>query len=168
MGDWVSLEGLGFPGYEIHEDGMVRNERTQHVLKTSPNSEGIIRVGLMKQASGKQVNASLPRLVARAFVQGRSVQFDTPIQLNGNRFDCSAGNIAWRPRWFAVKFFNQFEDTDDPLFRAKIYDVETLREYSDSREAASANGLLEAAIMNSVVSGEPCFPTWQIFARVTN
>lgn len=168
MSEWVSLETLGFPGYEICDEGMVRNERTERILKTSTNQEGIVRVGLMKRDINRQVNASLVRLVARAFVSGRSQQFDTPIQLNGNRHDCSASNIMWRPRWFAVKFFKQFDETEDPLFRAKIYDVETIREYNDSREAATVNGLLEATIMNSVVNGEPCFPTWQRFARVIN
>jgi hypothetical protein len=166
--EWASLETVGFPGYELSNDGLVRNARTERVLKTSANQEGIIRVGLMKREEGRQVTVSLVRLVARMFVAGRSATFDTPIQLNGDRNDCSHGNIMWRPRWFAVKFFNQFEDSEEPMFRTKIYDVETSREYRDSREAASANGLLEEDIMKSVVNGSPCFPTWQIFARVSH
>lgn len=164
--EWVSLESAGFPGYELSNGGLVRNERTGRLLKTSPNQDGIVRVGLMKRDEGRQVTVSLVRLVARMFVPGRSATFDTPIQLNGNREDCSVENLMWRPRWFAVKFFNQFEETAQPLFKAAIYDVETSEEYNDSREAAIKNGLLEEDIMKSVVNDSPCFPTWQRFARV--
>lgn len=168
MEEWASLEMLGFPGYELSNEGLVRNERTGKILKLSDNGEGIVRIGLMKRDQGKQVTLSLVRLVARMFVAGRSPQFDTPIQLNGNRKDCTWTNIMWRPRWFAVKFYQQFDETKEPLFRAKIYDVETSREYLDSREAATVNGLLEKSILESVANGSPCFPTWQIFARVKN
>lgn len=166
MPEWESLETLGFPGYELSSDGRVRNERSLRPLKTSPNQEGIVRVGLMKREEGRQVTVSLIRLVARMFVSGRSASFDTPIQLNGVRDDCRADNLMWRPRWFAVKFFNQIEDEEVPLFTGKIYDVETITEYPNSREAACKNGLLEVDVLKSVVNGSPCFPTWQIFARV--
>src|SRR5262245_10675307 len=168
MQEWASLETLGFPGYELSNDGLVRNERTGKILKTSANQEGIVRVGLMKRDEAKQVTVSLIRLVARMFVQGRSASFDTPIQLNGDRMDCNATNIKWRPRWFAVKFFNQLEGNDEALMNNKIFDVETSSEYANTKEAAMRNGLLEEDIMKSVVNGSPCFPTWQIFARVSH
>ena len=168
MEEWASLETLGFPGYELSNTGEVRNERTGRPLKVSPNQEGIVRVGLMKRDEGRQVTVSVLRLVARMFVTGSSAQFATPIQLNGDRADCTAKNIVWRPRWFAVEFFRQFEANPEPLMSTKIYDVETSKEYLDTREAAMNNGLLEVDIMKSVVNGSPCFPTWQIFARVSH
>jgi hypothetical protein len=167
MEEWESLESMGFPGYELSNAGEVRNERTSRVLKTSANQEGIVRVGLMKREEGRQVTVSLIRLVARMFVRGRSASFDTPIQLNGDRNDCSHKNLMWRPRWFAVKYFNQLENTTEPLMKTMIFDVETSKRYEDTREAAVDNGLLEEDIMKSVVNGSPCFPTWQIFARVS-
>lgn len=163
--EWVSLETEGFPGYEISNDGLVRNEATGRILKLSDNQGGIVRVGMMRRDEGRQVTASLLRLVAKMFVQGRSATFDTPIQLNGNNHDCSAENIMWRPRWFAIAYKQQFAETESPMMRTSMQDVETNRTYNDSREAAIANGLLEADIMKSVVNGSPCFPTWQIFAR---
>lgn len=167
MEEWVSLETCGFPNYELSNDGQVRNARSGRPLKVSTNQEGIVRVGLMKREEGRQVTVSVVRLVARMFVQGRSATFDTPIQLNGVRTDCRAENLMWRPRWFAVKYFRQFEENDEPLFRTRIYDVESSKEYEDSRIAAQENGLLESVIMESVVNGSPCFPTWQIFARAS-
>lgn len=165
MEEWESLETAGFPGYKLSSEGEVRRERTDKVLKLSSNQTGIVRVGLMKSDESRQVTLSLTRLVAIMFVQGKSATFNTPINKNGDRQDNRASNLAWRPRWFAVKFFHQFESEQEPLFRTKIQDVETSKEYANSREAATDSGLLEEDIMKSVINGHPCFPTWQIFAR---
>lgn len=165
MEEWESLEALGFPGYKLSSLGEVRSERNDKVLKLSANQFGVVRIGLMKRDENRQITLSLPRLVASMFVPGKSQQFNTPINLNGDRDNNTAKNLVWRPRWFAVEFFRQFDENMDPLFTTKIYDVETSAVYADSREAAKENGLLEKDIMKSVVNGSPCFPTWQIFAR---
>lgn len=166
--EWAPLDSLGFPGYELSNDGLVRNARTERILKTSANQEGIVRVGMMKRDQGKQVTCSVLRLVANMFVPGRSAAFQTPIQLNGIRTDLRAENIMWRPRWFAINYLQQFKETEEPEYNSKIYDVETNEQYENSRDAAMKNGLLEEAITKSVVNGSPCFPTWQIFARVSH
>lgn len=168
MEQWESLEEMGFPGYELSSHGYVRNARTGRILSMSANQEGIVRVGLMKREEGRQATVSVVRLVARMFVPGRSATFDTPIQLNGVRTDLRAENLMWRPRWFAIQYFQQFAKSDQPEYNSKIFDVETSEEYANSREAAIKSGLLEEAITKSVVNGSPCFPTWQIFARVTH
>lgn len=167
MEKWESLETLGFPGYMISDEGEVKNERTGALLKLSSNQYGVVRVGLMSREEGRQKTLALNRLVANMFVTGKSAQFNTPINLNGDRDDNNAKNLVWRPRWFAVKFFHQFEESKTPLWGTKIYDVETSEEYPDSRHAACKHGLLEEDVMKSVVNGSPCFPTWQRFARVT-
>lgn len=166
--EWVSLESEGFLGYELSNDGLVRNARTERILKTSANQEGIVRVGMMKRDRGLQMTVSVLRLVAKMFVPGRSATFQTPIQLDGTRTNLRADNIMWRPRWFAIQYFQQFKDSDQPQYNSRIFDVETNEEYENSRVAAMKNGLLEEAITKSVVNGSPCFPTWQIFARVTH
>lgn len=168
MEQWASLETLGFPGYEVGSLGEVRNERTERVLKLSPNQFGVVRIGLMRRDESRQVTLPLCRLVATMFVPGKSASFNTPINLNGDRDNCTAENLMWRPRWFAVKFFKQFDEFPEPQWRSAIYDVETSKEYADSREASCVNGLLETDVVLSVVNGSPCFPTWQIFARVSH
>lgn len=165
MEEWASLETLGFPGYKLSNMGEVRNERTDKTLKLSPNQYGVVRVGLMSRETSRQVTLSLPRLVANMFVQGKSATFNTPINLNGDRDDNTSKNLVWRPRWFAVDFVRQFEESHEPAFQGKIYDVETNKEYENSRVAACENGLLDEDILKSIVNGSPCFPTWQIFAR---
>jgi len=167
MENWAKLDSMSFPGYAVSDEGQVMNEQKNQHLKLSPNQYGVVRVGLMKRDEGRQVTLSVPRLVATMFVQGKSAQFNTPINLNGDRNDNRAENLAWRPRWFAVKFFHQFEEFTTPLMIAKIYDVETSEEFDDTRQVARKYGLLEEDVMKSVVNGSPCFPTWQRFARVT-
>ena len=166
--EWASLEKQGFPGYEISNDGLIRNERTLRLLKMSANQEGIVRCGLMKRDQGTQATVSVLRLVATMFVPGRSATFGTPMQLDGNRANVRADNIVWRPRWFAVAYMRQFAESSEPEYNAKIYDVESDERFANSREAAMKNGLLESVITKSVVNGSPCFPTWQIFARVSH
>lgn len=168
MQEWASLETQGFPGYELSNDGLVRNSRTERILRLSANQEGIVRVGMMKRERGMQMTVSVLRLVATMFVPGRSSTFQTPIQLNGVRSDLRAENIMWRPRWFAIQYHQQFADSDEPSYNSRIFDVETNVEYENSRDAAMKCGLLEDAITKSVVNGSPCFPTWQIFARVSH
>lgn len=164
MEDWVSLETLGFPDYELSDMGRVRNTRSRRLLKMSANQEGIVRVGLMRREEGRQVTVSVVRLVARMFVPGRSEPFDTPIQLNGDRADLRASNIMWRPRGFAVKYFWERDRLSKPVMGAEIYEVKTGHCYHDSRDAATKLGLLEADVAESVSHGSPCFPTWSIFA----
>jgi hypothetical protein len=168
MEEWASLESMGFPGYELSNMGEVRNSQSLRVLKMSPNQEGIVRVGLMRREEGRQVTVSVVRLVARMFVSGRSATFDTPIQLNGDRTDLRASNIMWRPRWFAIRYFQQFEESDVPFYGGKIFDLETNDVYDNSRDASTKNGLLERVVLESVFNGSPCFPTWQIFAQVSH
>lgn len=167
MENWESLDSMGFPGYMVSDEGAVKNERTGVLLKLSPNQYGVIRVGLMHREEGKQMTLSVLRLVANMFVQGKSASFNTPINKDGDRNNNHATNVVWRPRWYAVKFFHQFEEFKTPLWKTKIYDVETSEEYDDSRAAACKHGLLEEEVMKSVVNGSPVFPTWQRFARVT-
>ena len=166
--DWASLETLGFPGYEISNEGRVRNARTEKLLKLSANQYGVVRIGLMKPEESKQITLSLPRLVATMFVTGKSAQFNTPINLDGDRENNRADNLMWRPRWFAVRYSTQFEENDKAMFRNTIYDVETCDEYKDSREAMIKHGLLEEDVLKSIVNGSPCFPTWQRFARLSH
>lgn len=161
--EWASLEPLGFPRYQISNHGEVRNYMDKSI-RVTPNTNGIMRVGLMKPEEGKQVTVSLTRLVARMFVQGRSATFDTPLQLDGDKKNCRADNLMWRPRWFALRYTKEFEDFPGPLVGFKIQDVETDSVYDNSLLAKIKCGILEIAVQKSILEGQPCFPSWQRFA----
>lgn len=163
--EWVKIAYDGFDRYSVSSYGQVKNDRTDRIMAMSANQHGVVRVGLMDTHTGKQVQLGVAKMVADHFVEGRSAPFNTPINLDGDRYNNMADNLAWRPRWFAVKFFAQFEEPM-PLFRNHLRDEESGYLYIDSRDAATRHGLLEYDILDSILSGKHVFPTRQTFERV--
>lgn len=102
---WAELSE--FDGFAVSNIGRVRNLKRDVILKPSRNGQGIAIVGLHKE--GKHTTRSVPLLVAENFVHNeRPEVFNAPIQLDGNRMNCHFTNLMWRPRWFAVKYHQQF------------------------------------------------------------
>jgi hypothetical protein len=98
-----------FPRYSISNEGRVRNDDTGRLMRLSHNQYNILYVGLV--SGRRQYKRSVAVLVAEAFLPDyeRTEPFDTPIHLNGDKADCRAHNLMWRPFWFAVKYHRQFQ-----------------------------------------------------------
>jgi len=98
-----------------------------------------VYVGLVKD--GEQYNRTVARLVADAFLPKPSFKtFDTPINLDGDRTHLEVTNLVLRPRWFAVKYRQQFKvqwSEDNP-----VVDIESGVKYTNSMHAATSCGLL--------------------------
>lgn len=157
-------EIVGFPGYSVSDSGLVRNDVTDRVLIQTPNTRGIPIVGLMDR--GVQYKRSVAVLVASAFVTAaRSVEFDTPMHLDGDRFNNHADNLVWRPRWFAVKYAQQFQIGPQGYGR-KIEDIKTGEIFETSWHAAVKYGLLEREIVFSIMRQTYVIPTYQTFRLV--
>jgi hypothetical protein len=159
---WVGVEG--FPGYSVHPFGQVRKDSSGRVLQVRLNQYGVPYVGLMR--NWKQHIRSLPRLVATTFIPQPNEVFDTPINLNGDRMDCSVTNLVWRPRWYAVLYNNQFFDRYENPINAPIRDVESGEEFPDSFSAACRFGLLEREVVLSILNYTLALPTYQRFEIV--
>jgi hypothetical protein len=157
---WVPV--ANFPGYSVNPLGQVRNDATRRVLHVRINQYGVPYVGLTR--NHKQVIRSLPRLVAETFAPSENEVFDTPINLNGDRADCRVDNLAWRPRWYAIRYVNQFDDRYDHPIDEPIVDADTDEEYRDSLDAACQNGLLEREVVLSILNHTLTWPTFQKFA----
>lgn len=157
--EWVTVEG--FPEYSVNTLGQVRNNSSGRVLHVRLNQYGVPYVGLMH--FDRQHIRSLPRLVASAFVRQPNDVFDTPINLNGDRTDCRVENLAWRPRWYAIYYTNQFHDRYENSIETPIRDTETGVEYPNSLSAACANGLLERDVVLSILNHTLTWPTYQYF-----
>lgn len=158
---WVEVEG--FPGYSVNTLGQVRKDSTGRIFHTRLNQYGVPYVGLMKEGVRHQCVRSLPRLVATAFVRQPNDVFDTPINLNGDRTDCRVENLAWRPRWYAIYYNNQFYDRYENSIETPIRDTETGVEYPNSLSVACANGLLERDVVLSILNHTLTWPTYQYF-----
>lgn len=157
MTDWREIEE--FPNYLVNEEGEVANA-TGKVLKPMMNQQGLPFVILSEGASPH--SRSVARLVAKAFVEPHAnPKFKTVIQLNGDREDCRARNLMWRPRWFAIRYHQQFtsmelikHSLDEP-----ILDITHNVVYDSSAQIVLEHGVLNQDVRFCLVSGDTIFPT---------
>jgi len=159
---WVEIRE--FPVYSISNLGRIINHEKGWPIRQSMNSSHIMKVGLVKDHT--QYTRSVKVLVAEHFVSGRTDLFNTPIQLDGDPYNCRADNIVYRPRWFAMKHVMQFHDIRPTNLNTPIKDARTGDTYPNVVAAAIANGLLFIDIWKSINFGEATFPTWQTFEIV--
>lgn len=162
--EWVPV--AGFPGYSVNPLGQVQRDRgaTGRLLKPRVNQYGVPYVGLMR--NGRQYIRSLPRLVATAFLPARNEIFDTPINLDGDRMNCHVDNLMWRPRWYAVRYVNQFKERYDNPIDAPIRATETGEKFPNSLAAACRYGLLEREVVLSILNRTLAWPTFQQFELI--
>jgi|tagenome__1003787_1003787.scaffolds.fasta_scaffold20990117_6 hypothetical protein len=160
--EWVPVEG--FPGYSINFLGQVSRDSTGRLLVPRFNQYGVPYVGLMR--GWQQCSRSLPRLVARAFLPRPSDIFDTPIQIDGDRSNCRADNLMWRPRWYAILYNRQFEDRYDNAIEVPVRAVNEGEKFPNSLDAACRYGLLEREVVLSILNRTPAWPTYQYFELV--
>jgi hypothetical protein len=150
-----------FPNYSISDHGRVRNDESGRVLALLQNQKGIVNVGLMR--GGIQYKRSVTVLVANAFLQPSALEaFDTPINLDGDRSNNHYGNLMWRPRWFAVKYFQQFK-IGPSGFGGRVQDRSTGIIYRNTWEAALEWGLIEKDIVVAILNRTYVWPTYQVF-----
>lgn len=161
---WVDIPD--FPNYAVSDSGLVTNNATGRIMRLTLNQRGIVQVGLMK--NHKQYKRSVALLVAQAFLpdpyigEDSSTPFDTVINLDGDRQNCHASNLAWRPRWFAIFYHQQF-NRKVPQILLPIRDINSGLVYETSREAAVRHGLLERDLVLSILNRTWVFPTYQYF-----
>lgn len=160
---WVPVEG--FPGYSVHPAGLVRHDSNERLLRPRYNQYGVPYVGLMRDWA--QHNRSLPRLVAQAFLSPATEIFNTPIQLDGDPRNCRVENLMWRPRWYAVKYKQQFIERYEFPIDEPIHAVDKYEHFPNSFAAACRYGLLEREVVLSIKNNTPAWPTYQDFELVT-
>jgi hypothetical protein len=158
---WAEIKD--FPGYLVSDWGRVMNADTGRYLALSTKPNGLVMVGLM--CNRGQAKRSLTLLVANAFVpRPNNDEFDTPINLDGDRTNNHYDNLMWRPLWFARQYMRQF-DNNHTTYDAPIEDVETHQLYANSISAAIHNGLLDHEICLSMLNNSYVWPTGQIFRK---
>jgi len=153
-----------FPRYSVSDLGRVRNDDTDRIMKLSMNNYGVLTVGMMY--CGTQFRRSVPLLVAEAFVPGGTEVFDTPVCLDGDQFNVRANNLAWRPRWFAVKYKRQFVEPYYAPINRPVRNVKTGEEFPDSLECAKWYGVLEEDLCQAIEYRTFVWPSFQTFEVV--
>lgn len=157
--EWASVGD--FPNYVVSSHGRVMNETTRKFIEPSRTTQGAMKVGLF--SGNTKYTRSLKVLVATAFVDGMSEEFNTPIQLDGNPDNVRADNLVWRPRWFAWKYTRQFvncdEYHDDKLYlhlRSGVF-------YTSIYDVGVTYGVLFRDVKRHIWDGVPLFPDWEEF-----
>ena len=134
---WFELEE--FPDYAVSTLGEVYNIKTGMPRRTSINQQGIVKISLYK---GRElITRSVAVMVAEAFCDGQTEFFNTPIHLDGDRENCRAENLMWRPRWFAVQYHRQFQSPEFHSSDVHIVEVGTGKEYYGVKDACMDLGL---------------------------
>jgi hypothetical protein len=156
---WITIEQ--FPKYSISDHGRVRHDKSGRILQCNVNQYGLLQVGLMHE--GVQRHRSVPLLVAKAFLPELPGPFDTPINLDGDRYNNHVSNLAWRPRWFAIKYNRQFRYPYGRPIDEFIVDLKTGEVSENSFECAKRYGLLEEDLVYSILNRTFVWPTYQQF-----
>lgn len=150
-----------FPGYSVSDYGRVRSDKSERILSQFENQSGLICVGMVR--AGIQRHRSVPLLVAKAFLPNETDIFNTPINLDGDRHNNAVWNLAWRPRWFAIKYHQQFENRYEHPIETLIEDIDTGEVSNNSFECAMQYGLLEHDLVLSILNDSVVWPTYQVF-----
>jgi hypothetical protein len=163
MEEWVNLHYLGFSDYSVNNFGEFRNDRSGRILRPSRNQSGTCKIGMMPDNSNKQQTLSVPNITAGAFLpEPPNERFDTPINVDGNRTNNQIDNLMWRPRWFAVKYHQQFHN-DIRGFIVPIIELYSGEKFKTSWEAAIKYGLIDRDILIATSNKTHVFPTGQKF-----
>jgi hypothetical protein len=152
---------IEFPHYSVSSMGLVRNDEADRLMTLFVNQRGIVYVSFNRH--GKQYPRSIAVLVASAFVTtARSLSFDTPINLDGDRLNNRADNLLWRPRWYAREYFQQFRINTGTI-HLPVQEVRTGEVFKTSWEAAIYYGLLDREVVRSIANKTYAVPTYQRF-----
>lgn len=159
---WYELEE--FPDYAVSDLGEVHNIKTGMPRRTSINQQGIVKISLYQ---GRElITRSVAVMVAEAFCDGRTEFFNTPIHLDGDRENCRADNLMWRPRWFAVQYHRQFDSEDFHRMDVTIEEVDSGDIYHSVKEACMDLGLYYNDVYRSYIHGTRVPLTRQEFRLV--
>lgn len=163
MSDWVAewVPLRTFPKYCVNGLGQVKHARTERLVTPQVNQYGVAYVSLVRETR-HQFKRSLALLVASEFILPPSPNFDTPINMDGDRLNCAVSNLTWRPRWFAQQYHRQFRVRTHAITDA-IRDLDTGRLFRDGIDACATHGLLEKDVYLSILNHTVVWPLMHRF-----
>lgn len=157
--EWRDIED--FPGWAVSRSGNILNDATNRVLRVRTNQQGIVMVGLWRE--GKQHMRSVPLIVAKAFLEPpANPSYNSIIHLDGNKENCAADNLMWRPRWYAIRYHQMF---DKEPYRVSVYLTDTDETFETLRDACVKYGLIEHNTYVDMINNNPCFHYQFIFKQ---
>lgn len=158
-------EAPGFPRYQVSSLGKIKAVKTDRILRPSKNQQGHLKVNLMRD--GEIHTRTVNHLIARAFLpEPEREDFISVIHLNGDKSDCSAHNLEWRPRYFAIQYHLQFQNRIFHTTHIPIEDSKTGKKYKSIQDAVVNHGLLFNDVLVSMHQCTYVWPTYQQFRQI--
>lgn len=154
MEEWREIPG--FESYAVSNLGRVLNIETDRIMALTKNQQDIVKVNLMQD--GRLSTRSVALMVANQFLPDPVEPSDTPIHLDGDRTNCGADNLVWRPRWYAINYHRQFEHVTPYRMHVPIENLCTGERFRGTLEASIYYGILEHDIAKSVLKLLPAVP----------
>lgn len=153
----------GFPEYAVDEAGMVYTIASGLRRKPSLTQEGSMKITLYRE--GRAFTKSLALVVANAWLYNDYDPeiFDTPIHLDNDLTNNHVDNLAWRPRWFAVKYQRQYWNEEYRYSKVRLQDVKTDEVFESLISVCQKYGFLYMDVIKSCTKGDDVFPTWRQF-----
>ena len=163
--DWAQIPE--FPNYSVSSWGRIRREDHDRIIALSRNQQGNIMAAFLKD--GKQYRRSVATIVADNFLGDEKREpFTTPTHQDGDKTNNYVGNLFWRPRWFTVRYQQQFENGFPPRIPRRILNHNTGVISENSAEASIQNVVLERDIFRcALIDSIPIFPDWHMFSIYT-
>lgn len=159
--EWRQVEH--FPSYSVSRVGTVRNEETGRIMAMLVNQSGVVNVGLTRDC--RQYKRAVGLLVARAYLDQPSEVFDCTINLDGDRFNNTVENIAWRPKWFAVEYNHQFEEYHFEDYHL-IMNIDTKEIFKTPWDAVRKYGILHKDLILGIANDAPVWPIRNHFREI--
>ncbi len=155
-----------FPEYGVAKDGSIYNLATQNIRRASYTREGAVKITLFRD--NRPYTRSLPKIVAEAWLYNdfNPEIFDTPIHLDNDLSHNHVDNLAWRPRWFAVKYQRQYWNEEYRYAKTMVEDVRTGDTYESMMGVCQRYGYLYLDVLRSCTKGDEVYPTWRQFRFV--
>jgi hypothetical protein len=161
--EWVPVKD--FEEYDLSNFGRVWSPYRNRLIRDRMNQTNVRTVWFTRD--GVRHSRALSLLVANHWLpEPERYDFNTPIHLDGDRQNCRADNLMWRPRWFAVDFHKERYRLAFPDWQGKIENIETGEIFDNPREASSRYGNFEVDIYLSIVNGVSVFPQWFHYRRL--
>ncbi len=156
---WCIIDKI--PNYEVSNLGNVGSRKTDGPRRPSRNQQGVEMMTFFQD--GHYLTRALSLIVAETFLPDPPREdFTTPIHLDGDRSNCRADNLMWRPRWFAIKYHQERRQEPFPNWRGMFEVIETGEVFRNPRECAMTYGLLEGTDLGihfAIMNGKFAFPT---------
>lgn len=133
---------------------MIKNRATGRPVGSRQNRQGFVMANLMTE-DGRKVTRSVALLVADAYLNApRNENYNSVIHLDGDKGNCEATNLMWRPRWYAVRYHRMFSEDVIPV---SVYIEETREEFGTLRDLCMKYGLEEKYTYLDMRNGHRCF-----------